>query len=97
MPAAPRSVPATATKPFLIDDKRKRPQEDAFDPAEDRGVGADAEREAQDRQNGEARAAPEHAKTESEIVEHGLYLTWEVRLMSPASRVNGSTAIETTW
>ena len=46
----------------LIDHERIRPQQDAFDPAEHGGVGADAEREAERREQGKPGIAPQHAQ-----------------------------------
>ena len=54
---------------ILIDDQRIRAQQDALDPAEDRGVGADAEREAEDRQQREARTAQQHPAAEPQVLE----------------------------
>ena len=58
-------------QPLLIDDQRIGTQQDAFDPAEDRGVGADAEREAQDRQEGKAGTAPQHPEPVPKVMNHG--------------------------
>ena len=61
-------------EPILIHDERERSQEDAFDPAEDRRVGTDAERQAQDRQQGKARTASQHAEAVPKILNHRVCL-----------------------
>ena len=47
---------------------RQRPQQHGVDDAEDRGVGADAERQREDRHRGEARIARERAGAETQIL-----------------------------
>jgi hypothetical protein len=47
---------------------RKGPQQDAVDDAEDRGVGADAEREGRDGHCGESRVRREAAQGEAQIL-----------------------------
>src|SRR5712672_2447766 len=53
---------------FLVRYQRVGTEEDAFDPTEDRGVGADSKGEAKDGQGGKARATTEHAKADAEIL-----------------------------
>src|SRR5882762_10306444 len=53
---------------FLVRYERVGTEEDAFDPTENRGVGADSEGETKDGQGGKARAAAEHAKADAEIL-----------------------------
>src|SRR5437773_2620364 len=57
-------------QPVLVDDERIRTKQNAFDPTEDGGVRADSQGEAPDRQERKAGTAPEHPKTEAQIVEH---------------------------
>ena len=58
------SVPPSAIgsghrhQPLLAGNHGEWPEQNAFDPTEDRCVGADPEREAEDRHEGERRAAP---------------------------------------
>src|SRR5437667_6684995 len=47
-------------------------EEDAFDPTEDSSVGANSQSQAEDRKDGKARAAPEHAEPEAEVLQSGL-------------------------
>ena len=58
--------------------QRKGAKQNAFDPTENRGIGADPQGEAQDRQNGKGRIANQHPKTEAEVLEeilkHGVHL-----------------------
>ena len=49
----------------------KRPQQDAVDDAEDRGIGADAEAERQDERERESRHAGQGAQREANIADHG--------------------------
>ena len=51
--------------------KRQRLQQHAVDDAEDRGIGADAERQHDHDQRAEARSFEEEAECLSEIREHG--------------------------
>src|SRR5205823_3774287 len=59
-------------EPVLVRDEREWTQEDPLDPAEDGGVGADAERQAQDRQERKSRAPPKHAEAVPKILNHGV-------------------------
>ena len=43
-------------------------EEDAFDPTEDSGVGADTQSQAKDCEDRKARTAPEHAEPEAEVL-----------------------------
>ncbi len=54
---------------FLVHDRRIGAEEDAFDPAEDGGVGANAQREAKNGEDGKARTAPKHAEADAQV--HG--------------------------
>src|SRR5271155_4353601 len=51
---------------------RVGPEEDAFGPTKDRGVGADAERETENGEERKAGAAPEHAQADAQV--HGQML-----------------------
>src|SRR6266478_3864589 len=53
---------------FLVRYQRVGTEEDAFDPTENRGVGADTQGEAKNGQGGKAWAAAEHAKADAEIL-----------------------------
>jgi hypothetical protein len=70
---APATRGGDRIQPILTDDERVGTQQDAFDPAEDRRVRADSEREAQNRQQRESRVAQEQAggvrRVAAEIVE----------------------------
>ena len=57
---------------FLVNDKRKRAEQDSFNPTEDGGVGADAESQAKNREAGKTRIATEHAETEAEVLPQDL-------------------------
>src|SRR5207247_4838016 len=61
-------------EPILIHDERERSQEDAFDPAEDGGVGADAEHQAEDGQQGKPGTASKHAEAVAKILNHRVCL-----------------------
>ena len=54
---------------LLVRDRGIGAEQDAFDPAEDGGVGADAQRQAQNRQQRKSRAAAEQAETEANILQ----------------------------
>ena len=58
-----------ASKSFLVRDRGIRTKLQPFDPTEDGGVGADAERKAQNRKHRKAGAAPQHAETDAEVEE----------------------------
>src|SRR5262249_21825110 len=60
--------PADGDQPFLVADRGVRAEEDAFDPTEDGGVGADAECEAKNRREGKARVAAQYSKGEAEVL-----------------------------
>src|SRR4051812_20375774 len=53
---------------FLANDHRKRPQQNAFDPTEDRGVSSDTKSQAEQRKECKTWAASHHAKTEVQIL-----------------------------
>src|SRR5882724_10224798 len=53
---------------FLVRYQRVGTEEYAFDPTENRGVGADSQSETKDGEGGKARAAAEHAKADAEIL-----------------------------
>src|SRR5206468_10435830 len=63
--------PGHRQEPRLIRDERKRSQKNALNPTEDRGVGANAKRQAQDRQERKSGTAPQHAETVSKVLDHG--------------------------
>src|SRR6267142_3146565 len=50
---------------LLVGYRRVRAKEDPFDPAENSGVGANAQSQAKDRQDGKTRGAAEHAEAEA--------------------------------
>jgi hypothetical protein len=50
-----------------------RPNQNSFDPTENRGICSDAQREAKQRKNGKSRTAQEHSKTEAKILEKRLH------------------------
>ena len=50
---------------------RQRPQQHRVDDAEHRGIGADAERQRDDRDGGESRRLPEVPRTEGQILKQG--------------------------
>src|SRR5262249_39118892 len=56
---------------FLASDKWKWTKEDALDPAEHRGRGADPGDQTDQRENREAGIPPQHPKSEPQIVKHG--------------------------
>src|SRR6266852_8161031 len=47
-------------------------EQNPFDPTEDRGIGADSQGKAEDRQDGKARTAPQHPETEAEVLKRCL-------------------------
>ena len=53
--------------------KRKRTQENAVDEAEDSGIGADAERERNDGDGGEAFLLQQHAGSVADVVQEGCH------------------------
>ena len=60
-------------QPVLVGDQRIRTQENPLNPAQDGGVCAHAEREAQDREQREPGTSPQHAKPVSEIPPEVVY------------------------
>src|SRR5258707_12773448 len=56
-------------KPFLVSNQRVGAEEDPFDPTEDSGIRADPQSEAQNRQDGKARTAAEHAEADAEVLQ----------------------------
>ena len=52
---------------LLMSDGRVGAEEEAFGPAKDCGVGADAEREAENCEDGKTGAAPEHARADAQV------------------------------
>ncbi len=68
-----RRAPARAAQheqPVEVCDLRIGTQQNAFDPAEDGSIRADAEREAQNCENGYAGTAAEHANADAEVLPH---------------------------
>ena len=61
--------PAKGEHSVLVRNHRVRANQNSFDPAKDCCISADAERKTKDRENGKAGAAPEHAGTETKILE----------------------------
>src|SRR5712664_51849 len=59
-------------KPFLVRYKGVGTEKDSFDPTENRGVGADSQGEAKDDQDRKARAAPEHAEADADVLQYAL-------------------------
>jgi hypothetical protein len=54
----------------LVGDKWERTQQDSLDPTENRSGCADPEGKAEDREQGESGTAPEHPKSEAEVLQH---------------------------
>ena len=61
--------PAQGEHSVLVRNQRVGANQNSFDPAKDGGICPDAERKTKDRENGEAGAAPEHAGTETKILQ----------------------------
>jgi hypothetical protein len=66
----PRSNAGDRHQPVLILHQRKRPEQNPFDPTEDRSGRADSQRQAEDGEYRKARTAPQHPDPEEEISEH---------------------------
>src|SRR4029077_6332668 len=58
---------------LLVGYRRVRTEQNPFDPTEDRGVRADSQGEAKDRQDGKAGTASQHPETEAEVLKRRLY------------------------
>src|SRR5258707_6356894 len=56
-------------QPFLVSNQRVGAEEDSFDPTEDSGIHADPQMEAQNGQDGKARAAAWHAERDAEVLQ----------------------------
>src|SRR5229473_8209257 len=63
------SGPGDGEKSFLVSYERVGAEEDSFDPTEDSGIRADPQSEAQNRQDGKARTAAEHAEADAEVLQ----------------------------
>ena len=59
-------------QPVLVGHRREWTEQDSFDPTGDRGRGADPQGQAEDRQEGKARTAPEDPESEAEVLEDGI-------------------------
>src|SRR6266404_4264948 len=64
--------PGKSEQLLLVGYRRVRTEQNPFDPTEDRGIRADSQGEAKDRQDGKARTAPQHPETEAEVLQCGL-------------------------
>jgi hypothetical protein len=56
-----------------VQHQRIRANQNAFNPTEHRGICADAENEAKERENGKSRTAQKHPETEAKILEKCLH------------------------
>src|SRR5205807_2152886 len=54
----------------LVLDERIRAQHDAFDPAEDRGIRADTERETENGDGRESRVPSQQPETKADVLQH---------------------------
>jgi hypothetical protein len=84
-------MPACGFFSFDVDDafgvrKRKRTEENAVHQAKDRGVRADAERERNDGDGGEAFVLQQHAESVADVVQEGCHpqFTWVSAIMESA-------------
>jgi hypothetical protein len=62
--------PRDRDQPVLVDYSWKRPQQNSFDPTENRCCRADPEGQAEDSENRKARIASEHSDSEAKILKH---------------------------
>src|SRR5215472_5078899 len=63
---------AQCEQPLLMRHERVRAEQDAFHPTENGGIGANAKREAKNREQRKARTAAEHAEAEPKILRNRL-------------------------
>src|SRR5690349_16891313 len=73
--------------------KRKGPQEHGVDDAEDGGVGADAERERDRRDDAQARRFHQHAQAKFDVLNNSVHRFKFLLSYSSLSAINGSTLL----